>query len=91
MLADLADAAGAADGPVDLVGYSMGGRMALRTAVDHPHLVRRLVLIGATPGIEDPADRAARAEQDRATAAGHAAHLEAPDDVVRAVLAHLDG
>jgi pimeloyl-ACP methyl ester carboxylesterase len=32
---------------VDLMGYSLGGGVALRTAIQHPDLVRRLVLISA--------------------------------------------
>jgi pimeloyl-ACP methyl ester carboxylesterase len=31
----------------DVVGYSMGGAAALRTAIQHPELVRRLVVISA--------------------------------------------
>jgi pimeloyl-ACP methyl ester carboxylesterase len=33
-----------ADGPVDLVGHSLGGWVALRVAAAHPELVHRLVL-----------------------------------------------
>ncbi len=51
-----------------LLGYSMGGRLALRTAVDHTDEVRALVLIGATAGIEDPAERDARRLADEALA-----------------------
>lgn len=51
------------------VGYSMGGRGALRLALDHPELVERLVLIGATAGIDDDAERAARRRADEALAA----------------------
>ena len=47
------------------LGYSMGGRMALHVAVRSPEVVRALVLVGATPGIEDGDERAARREQDR--------------------------
>ena len=65
----LAEVAAATGGPVDVVGYSMGGRTALQLLVDHPGTVRRAVLVGATAGIADDAERAARAEQDRATAA----------------------
>lgn len=36
-------------GPVDVVGHSLGSIVAQRLAVAHPHLVRRLVLIGAAP------------------------------------------
>jgi 2-succinyl-6-hydroxy-2,4-cyclohexadiene-1-carboxylate synthase len=46
------------------VGYSMGGRVALHAALASPELVHRLVLIGATAGIEDPEERRARREAD---------------------------
>jgi 2-succinyl-6-hydroxy-2,4-cyclohexadiene-1-carboxylate synthase len=55
-----------------LVGYSMGGRIALHVALVLPERVERLVLIGASPGLSDPAERQARAEAD----AGLAAALE---------------
>jgi 2-succinyl-6-hydroxy-2,4-cyclohexadiene-1-carboxylate synthase len=45
-------------------GYSMGGRLCLRLALDHPHLVRGLVLVSATPGIPDPEARVARVASD---------------------------
>jgi 2-succinyl-6-hydroxy-2,4-cyclohexadiene-1-carboxylate synthase len=50
------------------LGYSMGGRLALHLALAYPELVDRLVLIGATAGIEDPGERAARQEADEAMA-----------------------
>ena len=34
-------------GPVDVMGYSLGGGVALRTAIQYPQLVRRLVLLCA--------------------------------------------
>jgi 2-succinyl-6-hydroxy-2,4-cyclohexadiene-1-carboxylate synthase len=46
------------------VGYSMGGRMALHVALDRPEVVQALVLVGATPGIEDGTERAERRERD---------------------------
>lgn len=52
------------DGSDDLLGYSLGGRVALRLALDHPQRVRRLVLISCRPGIADPAARAARHKRD---------------------------
>ncbi|HEX7168441.1 MAG TPA: alpha/beta fold hydrolase [Acidimicrobiales bacterium] len=55
-------------GHADYVGYSLGGRLALHVAVYHPESVRRLVLIGATPGIEDAAERRAREKADHALA-----------------------
>ena len=57
-----------ADGPCTLVGYSMGGRIALHTAFAMPGLVRRLVLVGASPGIADAGERSARRQADEALA-----------------------
>lgn len=70
--ADLVEAARlAADagGPGTYVGYSMGGRLALHVALEHPAVVERLVLVGATPGIEDDDERAARRARDHELAA----------------------
>ncbi|HWJ97232.1 MAG TPA: alpha/beta fold hydrolase [Acidimicrobiales bacterium] len=50
--------------PALVVGYSMGGRTALRLALDHPDAVAGLVLVGATAGIDDPGERAARRRVD---------------------------
>ncbi|MDZ4141018.1 MAG: pimeloyl-ACP methyl ester esterase BioH [Methylotenera sp.] len=33
----------------DVVGWSWGGQLAMRLALDHPDIVRRLVLVGSTP------------------------------------------
>ena len=60
-----AGALGTFAGPAIYVGYSMGGRLALRLAVDRPDLVRALVLVSAAPGFDDPETRTRRAEQDR--------------------------
>jgi 2-succinyl-6-hydroxy-2,4-cyclohexadiene-1-carboxylate synthase len=51
-----------------LAGYSMGGRIALYTALELPGLVERLVLVGASPGLADPAEREARRVADDALA-----------------------
>jgi 2-succinyl-6-hydroxy-2,4-cyclohexadiene-1-carboxylate synthase len=59
---------GAADIPSDYLGYSLGGRVALHLAVAHPERVARLVLIGSTGGIDDPALREARRATDEALA-----------------------
>jgi len=65
-----ADLWGSADHLVELggravyVGYSMGGRVALHAALSHPAAVERLVLIGATAGIDDANERAARRAAD---------------------------
>ena len=68
----VADAVAEAAGPepATWVGYSLGGRLALRIALDRPDLVDALVLLGATAGIPDPADRAARREMDERLADG---------------------
>jgi 2-succinyl-6-hydroxy-2,4-cyclohexadiene-1-carboxylate synthase len=54
-LEKLADALAAQIGstPADVVGYSMGGRLALILALRHPQSVRRLVLISSGPGFKD--------------------------------------
>ncbi len=52
----------AAGEPPMLVGYSMGGRLALRYAVERP--VAGLVIISAGPGISDPQERADRRSAD---------------------------
>jgi 2-succinyl-6-hydroxy-2,4-cyclohexadiene-1-carboxylate synthase len=57
-----------AGGRFTLVGYSMGGRIALHTALALRGDVERLVLIGASPGIADPAERDARRRADDALA-----------------------
>lgn len=49
---------------VDLLGYSMGGRLALFTAVHHPDRIRRLILESASPGLPTAAERAARRQRD---------------------------
>jgi 2-succinyl-6-hydroxy-2,4-cyclohexadiene-1-carboxylate synthase len=51
------------------VGYSLGGRVCLRLALDRPDLVRALVLVGASPGIADAGERAARRAADERLAA----------------------
>ena len=52
--------------PFTLAGYSMGGRIALHAAFQLP--VDRLILVGASPGVADPAERAQRKAQDDALA-----------------------
>lgn len=61
---------GQAGGPAAYVGYSMGGRLTLHLAVARPDLVRRVVLVGATAGLDTEAERADRRRADEALAAG---------------------
>ena len=51
------------------VGYSMGGRLALDAALRDPGRLGALVVVGVSAGIEDPAERVVRAEEDEALAA----------------------
>lgn len=48
-----------------LVGYSMGGRLALHAALRHPGRLSALVIVGASAGIEDEAGRRTRRAVDR--------------------------
>ena len=45
-------------------GYSLGGRLALQIAVDHPGQAESLLLVSTTPGITDPGERAERSRDD---------------------------
>ena len=51
-----------------LIGYSMGARMALHTAIQHPHKVEKLVLVSGTAGIDDKEEREQRINSDNALA-----------------------
>ncbi|MEY2399714.1 MAG: 2-succinyl-6-hydroxy-2,4-cyclohexadiene-carboxylate synthase [Actinomycetota bacterium] len=59
-----ADLLAAEGGAGTWVGYSMGGRLALHIALSHPDVVERLVLVGATPGIETAVERIERQASD---------------------------
>jgi 2-succinyl-6-hydroxy-2,4-cyclohexadiene-1-carboxylate synthase len=78
---DTAGAIGEAGGRGTYVGYSLGGRLCLRLALNRPDLVQALVLVGASPGLADPEERATRRTADDALAGdieriGTAAFLE---------------
>ncbi len=54
--------------PLNLLGYSLGGRVALTLAQDEPGLLRRLIIESALPGIDDEKARRERAAHDDALA-----------------------
>jgi 2-succinyl-6-hydroxy-2,4-cyclohexadiene-1-carboxylate synthase len=69
LAAVIADVRAVATEPFELAGYSIGGRLALHVALALAERVRRLVLIGASPGIADPEARRERRAADEALAA----------------------
>jgi 2-succinyl-6-hydroxy-2,4-cyclohexadiene-1-carboxylate synthase len=52
------------EGPWNILGYSMGGRLALYLAVTQPQCFQRAVIESASPGLRNEDDRAQRKEQD---------------------------
>ena len=64
----LRDACRALGAPPVLVGYSMGGRLALYTALRFPRAACGLIVIGADPGLGDAASRAERLTRDETLA-----------------------
>ena len=65
-LARLLDALG--ESRAHVLGYSLGGRVALGFAALRPQRVRSALVIGASAGLADPAERAARVAADEALA-----------------------
>lgn len=62
------DAAAGEGDALTLLGYSMGGRLALHWALAHPGRWRRLILIGASPGLASAEEREERLLADAALA-----------------------
>ena len=56
--------------PAHVLGYSLGARIAIRLAIDHPGAVRKLVLESPSAGLATAAERRERraADEERATA-----------------------
>ncbi|MFC4075924.1 2-succinyl-6-hydroxy-2,4-cyclohexadiene-1-carboxylate synthase [Salinithrix halophila] len=52
----------------DLLGYSMGGRLALSLATTHPERVQRLMLESSSPGLKTREEREERIRRDEALA-----------------------
>ncbi len=61
----------------DLLGYSLGARVALHVATGTKLALNRLIVIGASGGLEDPEQRSLRRQADE----GIADALEASGDV----------
>lgn len=80
-----------ADGPVHLVGASLGGRVAIELALEQPELVRSLVLLGTVVGGFEP-DVAPPPLWDAMVAASRADDLDALADLeARTWMADPDG
>jgi 2-succinyl-6-hydroxy-2,4-cyclohexadiene-1-carboxylate synthase len=73
--------------PPDVLGYSLGARVALQLAVSGALEIRRMVVIGGTAGIENDDARERRRRSD----AELADRLEAEDDVAAFVQEWLRG
>ena len=63
-VAALAARLAARPAPPVLLGYSMGGRVALGVAAAHPAVVAGLVVVSASAGISDPGARERRRAED---------------------------
>ncbi len=50
--------------PVHLLGYSMGGRLALAYCMEYPETVKKLILESASPGLRTEMERRQRRIQD---------------------------
>ncbi|MDM5249870.1 2-succinyl-6-hydroxy-2,4-cyclohexadiene-1-carboxylate synthase [Lysinibacillus sp. G4S2] len=51
-----------------LLGYSMGGRVALSYAISYPERIEKLILESASPGLRTAKERSERCERDNALA-----------------------
>lgn len=51
--------------PCYLIGYSMGARIGLHLALRYPHLIEKMILIGANPGLVDKGLRDQRRKNDQ--------------------------
>jgi 2-succinyl-6-hydroxy-2,4-cyclohexadiene-1-carboxylate synthase len=47
-----------------LMGYSLGGRLALHALLQNPHLWKASILISVHPGLDNPSDLSLRLEND---------------------------
>ena len=61
---------------VDVVGFSLGALIAQRAAIDHPHVVRRLVLVSGVFNRSAQERSAIAARVDDVRSGGYAASVE---------------
>jgi len=54
--------------PCFLVGYSMGGRIALSLLLRHPELFEKAIIVSASPGLRTEKERLSRRESDEGIA-----------------------
>ncbi|MFT4187250.1 MAG: alpha/beta fold hydrolase [Aeromicrobium sp.] len=86
----------AAEGPVHLVGHSMGGKVAMTLALRHPDLLDRLVIVDISPNVSERAGEFAHllgslaaldlATLERRSDADEALRGPIPSDTVRQFL-----
>jgi 2-succinyl-6-hydroxy-2,4-cyclohexadiene-1-carboxylate synthase len=55
----------AVDAPPTLIGYSLGGRIALQLAKAHPSFYSHVIILSAHPGIAEEKERQARVAHDQ--------------------------
>lgn len=48
-----------------LMGYSLGGRLALHALLDHPSQWQAAIIVSAHPGLSDPHERVMRRQRDQ--------------------------
>jgi pimeloyl-ACP methyl ester carboxylesterase len=85
LLGKLDDVIADLDGPVVLVGHSLGGYLGMAFALTRPSALAGLVLVSTGPGFRDPTAR----EKWNASVKANAAEYEIPD-IAAAVAFHVD-
>jgi len=78
-LADIDDVIASADGPVVLVGHSLGGYLSLAHAATRPGVVNGVVVLNTGPGFRDPEKREGWNERSRRNAHRFGVPLQATE------------
>jgi 2-succinyl-6-hydroxy-2,4-cyclohexadiene-1-carboxylate synthase len=74
------DETGEADAAPSVLGYSMGGRLALHAVLERPRMWRSAIIVSAHPGLGTDAERLLRVRADREWA--RRIREEAPEEVL---------